>query len=115
MHQGGSETRMTTPRERREYGAIVTFQTASGTRFSLHRRGTPTVALCAALADALWFDESAKVDVVCTPDTIYADLQGRTIQDGQAHRYEAQLLARCGLLSFASDDVRRGRAEHWGD
>jgi hypothetical protein len=101
------------PRERADYGAIVTFQTASGTRFSLHRRGTPTVALRTAIDDALWLDDSARVETICTPDTIYADLRGRELRHGQAASVESTMLGRIGRRDLLGPSQRRYEDEKW--
>jgi hypothetical protein len=106
MHTGGAETRTTTPSERREYGAIVTFETAGGARFSLHRRGLPLTALRNAIADALWFDDSARVETICTPDTIYSDLRGRPIQHDRAQSVESSMLGRIGRRDLLSRSQR---------
>lgn len=101
------------PRERAEYGAIVTFQTASGTRFSLHRRGLPLTALRVAIDDALWFDDTARVATICTPDTIYVDVRGRPIRHGRAQSVESAMLGRIGRRDLLVPEHRRYEDERW--
>jgi hypothetical protein len=69
-------------RDREEYGCIVSSENADGKTLVIHRVGASRVALKAACEIAGELDETFRIVSYSTPNTIYADLRGRKIQEG---------------------------------
>ena len=87
------------PRERAEYGCTLTFENDNGQRLVVVRKGPPMAGFRQACAIALSHDETFRVISYSTPETIFRDLTGRMVMDGNTTVMlpELQLAARYGL------------------
>lgn len=106
---------MVNSRGRSEDGCILTFENEDGKTLTIHRKGPTTQGVREACAIALRYDESFRVVSYCTPQTVFADLDGAraTEPDGAYGRPqespfpEAMMLGRAGLLPLLHPRLRR--------
>lgn len=108
-----------TGRDRAKYGCMVSFENADGETLVLHRLGAPRAALEIACDDALALDPTFRVTSYSTPQTIYADLQGReAFASGQGFDTapmlpEAQALGRAGRRTMLHPRLKRSSVDRY--
>ncbi len=105
--------------ERKEHGLIVSFESPTGDRLTLHGTGAANDVLRALCAEALRRDPDLRVVAISSPSTIWADITGRKVcANGRAEAVErspstpeAGMLGRAGLQVMLHPRLR-GSAGH---
>lgn len=98
---------------RRNMGVIVTFENEHGHKRTVHRTGHVIEAMRELCDEALAIDPTYRVVCVSNPETIWRDLQGRRIPDGQVSATlalpEVGLCAKAGMKDMVHPRLRLGR------
>lgn len=93
-------------RERAEYGCVTIWKNAAGETMQVYRGGSPREALITTARDVLSRDDTFRLLVYSTPETIYRDLaMADARQNPLARTPESAALAQVGLHHLLHPDA----------
>lgn len=104
--------------ERAKYGCTTTWKNASGELLTVHRGGSPKVAVIDIARDVLALDETYRLVCYSTPETIYRDVAMADARlNTKARTPESAVLSMAGLSHLLHPDapaniethIRKGR------